>query len=71
MNYFEQHALEQPDLVSTNEIAERFGVRPATVHMWRQRDIDFPEPEWQLKIGPVWHWETIQRWGIQTRRFGK
>jgi hypothetical protein len=55
-------------LVSTNEIADRLGVKPETVHMWRYRDLGFPEPDWQLAIGPVWDWPTVEAWAKQTGR---
>ena len=57
-----------PDLVSTGEIAERLNVKPMTVHTWRQRDLGFPEPAWQLLIGPVWKWEPVEEWAEQTGR---
>ena len=55
------------DLVGQNEIADRLGVKLGTVHMWRHRGL-FPEPEWQLAIGPVWRWLTIEVWAIATGR---
>jgi hypothetical protein len=55
------------DLVSTLEISQRLGVEKNTVHQWRYRGL-FPEPDWQLSIGPVWKWATVARWAAKTGR---
>lgn len=49
-------------LVGVAEIAERAGVQPSTVHAWRTRHDDFPDPIASLKAGPVWRWASIERW---------
>lgn len=56
------------DLVSTPEIAERLNVKPMTVHVWRQRDLNFPAPDWSLGVGPVWKWATVEKWATKTGR---
>ena len=56
-----------PDIVSAPEIAQRLGVRPSTVHQWRQRRL-LPEPEAVLGHTPVWTWTTIEAWAVETRR---
>lgn len=56
-----------PDIVSAQEIADRLGVKKATVHMWRSRGI-LPEPTFDLAVGPVWFWATIEDWAIETER---
>jgi hypothetical protein len=50
------------DLVGTSEIAERAGVKVNTVHSWRQRHADFPEPAVRLASGPVWRWPDVFAW---------
>jgi hypothetical protein len=58
-----------PDnLVSTTEIAERAGVSAITVHKWRTRHDDFPQPLVTLAVGPVWYWPTVQSWLRKTGR---
>jgi predicted DNA-binding transcriptional regulator AlpA len=52
----------QCDPVGAVEIAARLGVKRRTVDAWRQRDIDFPEPLWQVGGRPAWNWDTIERW---------
>ena len=54
-------------LVSTQEIAQRLGVKHQTVHTWRARGI-LPEPDFDLGVGPVWLWETIREWAVSTGR---
>jgi transposase-like protein len=47
--------------VSTVEIAQRLGTAPGTVHSWRRRHADFPEPLAAL-AGPIWAWSDVERW---------
>jgi hypothetical protein len=53
-------------LVGVAEIAERARVQPSTVHAWRTRHDDFPDPIASLKSGPVWSWASVDRW-LQVR----
>jgi hypothetical protein len=55
------------DLVGLTEIAERLGNPVDTVKKWRHRGL-LPEPDWQLAAGPVWEWETIRIWALETGR---
>lgn len=55
------------DVVDVAEIAHRLGVRRQTVHQWRHRDV-LPDPDWPLDVGPVWLWDTIERWARETGR---
>jgi hypothetical protein len=57
------------DLVGPQEIAERLGVKLATVHMWRYRDL-LPAPLVVLSDVPVWEWPAIEAWAIATGRLG-
>src|SRR5262249_16006897 len=55
--------LDADELVGTAEIAERLGVaRAQTVHTWRLRYEDFPEPVAHLKQALVWYWPDVERW---------
>lgn len=54
--------LEYFDAVGVAEIADRAGVKPNTVMVWRQRHDDFPAPIVELKMGPVWFWADVQPW---------
>jgi len=53
-----------PDLVSVREIAERLNVKTATVHQWRYRGL-LPDPDYQLAVGHIWNWSTINEWHQQ------
>jgi hypothetical protein len=56
-------------LVGAAEIAERMGLAlPQTVHDWRRRYADFPEPVAQLKMGYVWNWPDVLAWARATGR---
>lgn len=55
-------------LVDVTKIAAKLGVQPNTVHQWRKRYPDFPEPFVQLAIGPVWYWAAVERWAKATGR---
>ena len=57
------------DLVGTVEIAERMGLAQyQTVHLWRRRYEDFPEPVVALKQTLLWSWSEVEEWA---RRRGK
>jgi hypothetical protein len=53
--------------VGAAEIAERLGVRPQTVHTWRQRGL-MPEPRWRVSGQPAWEWSDIETWARRTGR---
>jgi predicted DNA-binding transcriptional regulator AlpA len=58
-----------PELVGTREIAERLGLaHPESVHAWRRRHPDFPEPVARLGIGLVWLWAEVREWASKTGR---
>ena len=56
------------DIVDTTEAAHRLGVKPDTIHQWRQRHPNFPPPHQTLTIGPIWKWGTIRQWAKHTGR---
>jgi len=53
--------------VGAAEIAARLGVKPQTVHTWRQRNV-MPEPQWTVSGQPVWDWAEIEAWAKRTGR---
>lgn len=53
--------------VGAAEIAGRLGVKPQTVHTWRQRRI-MPEPRWTVSGQPAWDWAEIEAWARRTGR---
>ena len=53
--------------IGIREIAERLGVKRATVDIWRIRKV-LPDPEWTISGNPAWNWPTIQRWARETGR---
>lgn len=57
------------EIVGATEIAQRLGVaRPQTVHVWRYRYDDFPEPIAELAAGLVWAWSDVEKWARRTGR---
>ena len=63
--------LDADDLVGAAEIAERLGLAQIqTVHTWRRRYDDFPEPVAQLKQALIWSWDDVDRWARRTGRSG-
>jgi predicted DNA-binding transcriptional regulator AlpA len=56
-------------LVGAAEIAERLGVKRATVvHDWRRRHPEFPQPVATLSAGLVWAWPDVAAWAAETGR---
>ena len=53
--------------VGQEEIAERLGVKPATVRQWRFRGL-LPEPLGTVSGLPAWNWPTIEEWARETGR---
>ena len=61
--------LDADDLVGAAEIAERLGLAQVqTVHTWRRRYDDFPEPVARLKQALIWSWPDVEDWARATRR---
>jgi hypothetical protein len=57
----------EPTPVGAAEIAARLGVRPQTVHTWRQRKL-MPAPRWTVSGQPAWNWAEIETWAQRTGR---
>lgn len=49
-------------VVDAGEIGRRLGKATSTIHKWRLRYPDFPDPDTVLDIGPVWYWPTVEEW---------
>ena len=61
--------LDADDLVGAAEIAERLGLAQVqTVHTWRRRYEDFPEPVARLKQALIWSWPDVEAWALATKR---
>jgi Putative ATPase subunit of terminase (gpP-like) len=61
--------VEVTDLVGAAEIAERLGLsHRETVHSYRRRYSDFPEPVARLRQALVWSWRDVERWARKTGR---
>lgn len=56
------------DLVGFTEIAERTGSKRNTVEQWKQREIEFPLPDWTVSGRPIWWGPTIEAWCKKTGR---
>lgn len=57
--------LERP--MGIPEIAERLGVKRATVDQWRHREV-MPAPTWTVGGRPLWRWADVKRWAEDTGR---
>jgi len=62
--------LVDPDhLVGAAEIAQRLGLAHAeTVHNWRRRYPEFPQPVATLKQTLIWSWPEVEAWARATGR---
>lgn len=61
--------LDADDLVGAAEIAERLSLAQVqTVHSWRRRYEDFPEPVARLKQALIWSWPDVEGWARDTGR---
>jgi hypothetical protein len=61
--------LDVDKLVGAAEIADRLGItHPETVHAWRRRYPDFPQPVAHLRQALIWHWPDVERWARRTGR---
>lgn len=53
--------------VGIPEIAEKLGVKRATVDQWIQRGL-LPPPDWTVGGRPAWNWPTVRGWAVETGR---
>ena len=61
--------VDPADLVGSKEIADRLGLsHTESVHTWRRRYPDFPQPVAELQVGLIWHWPDVARWAKATGR---
>ena len=57
------------ELVGAAEIAQRLGLAQVqTVHSWRRRYSDFPEPVARLRQALIWNWPEVEAWAKATGR---
>ena len=63
------------DPVGISEIAERLNVQRQTVNSWRsrgkedrERSTPLPQPAVIITKTPIWEWETIRAWALNTGR---
>lgn len=52
------------DLVNSKAIADRLGVQPSAVLMWRRRDLGFPDPLDTPGVSgvPLFSWRAVAAW---------
>ena len=61
--------IDVDNMVGAAEIAARLGLsHTQTVHTWRRRYPDFPEPVAKLEQALVWNWPDVERWAKATGR---
>lgn len=56
-----------PELWGPAEILEQLEVSKATLTRWRERD-DFPAPEQELHMGPLWRAVDVREWATSPTR---
>ena len=49
------------DMLSTREVAELVGVKPASIRRYRVRGT-FPEPDGYVGVTPWWYRSTVEAW---------
>lgn len=62
--------IDPAELVGAAEIAQRLGIHKQTVHLWRRRHSDFPEPVAELERALVWYWPDVEAWARSRREHG-
>lgn len=61
--------IDVENLVGAAEIADRLGISHAqTVHNFRKRYPDFPQPVATLRQAMVWDWPEVEDWARSTGR---
>ena len=65
------HLVDPDHLVGAAEIAQRLGLaHPETVHNWRRRHPEFPQPVATVGNVSVWSWPDVEAWARATGRLG-
>jgi hypothetical protein len=60
------------DLVGAAEIADRLDIAHAeTIHTWRRRYPDFPQPVVDLQRAVLWSWPDVKAWAKATGRLAR
>jgi glutathione-regulated potassium-efflux system ancillary protein KefG len=60
------------DLVGAAEIADRLNIAHAeTIHTWRRRYPDFPQPVVDLQRAVLWSWPDVEAWAKATGRLAR
>ncbi|QXC60555.1 hypothetical protein KSP35_19875 [Aquihabitans sp. G128] len=61
--------VDPANLVGSKEIADRLGLsHTESVHTWRRRYPDFPQPIAELQVGLIWNWPEVASWAEATGR---
>ncbi len=61
--------VDPEELVGAADIAERLGIAYVeTVHSWRRRYPDFPQPAVVRGRLMLWHWPDVEAWARATGR---
>lgn len=63
--------VDPAQLVGATEIGARLDVDRKTVHLWRSRHDDFPEPVATIERTMVWYWPDVERWARKTGRIDR
>jgi chromosome partitioning protein len=63
----QRRGMARDGLVGLHEVALLAGVGPSAVANWRTRHPDFPQPVAELRAGPVFDRDQVQRW-LRRRR---
>ena len=56
--------LRLDDIVTSEDIATRLSVKPATVRQWKTRHADFPRPIKEVAKSGVWSWGAVMLWAV-------
>jgi len=54
--------IETDDVLCIMEISEMLGVHSSAVSNWQKRDVGFPEPLVEMRIGKLWLRDDIIAW---------
>ncbi len=61
--------IDPDELVGAAEIADRLRVAHVeTIHTWRRRHADFPQPRVRLQRAMLFYWPDVEAWAKKTGR---